>query len=305
MAFKSLPPFCLTFIGLVWYTKTLMSPKAEIWLPGGISKGDLQTKMSEFGGRVLNLKEVLPVCVEDISPFSLADYLEDKNPDFNFGQDPTDIAIFSQLRSLPLQEQKELLIGYYTEGVKDFSNGEHFGKALAEINNIPWFKPEKDPEIASLQGLIDECYARLNLPRPPHVRIIRDDWDVVENAVWENPMVRKRTLDTIDAIDNAAESAARNEAWDTMNTVLDVTFDSAERGEACNAASWDAAEDMVRNAEWIIVEDLMPQRGFTKGNPFEPLTEIYKLGLWPIGEVVNPEGKEEFVIFVPPLQKST
>lgn len=57
--------------------------------------------------------------------------------------------------------------------------------------------------------------------------------------------------------------------------------------------------DTVDAAQWIVVEDLMPKAGYTKGNPFLPLIEIYKLGYWPIGPV-----EDEFVIFSPPIKRS-
>lgn len=59
-------------------------------------------------------------------------------------------------------------------------------------------------------------------------------------------------------------------------------------------------------AAWTVVSDLMPQRGYNRGNPFEPLVRIYEFGCWPIGPVTDiKEGRQEFVIFIPSIQKAT
>ena len=75
--------------------------------------------------------------------------------------------------------------------------------------------------------------------------------------------------------------------------------------EAAIVATRDVARDVAHDAEWIVVKDLMPARGCSKDNPFEPLMEIYELGYWPIGPVINKNRETEFVVFVPPVVSPT
>lgn len=72
-------------------------------------------------------------------------------------------------------------------------------------------------------------------------------------------------------------------------------------------ATRDMARDVAQDATWIsVVKDLIPPKDCPKGNPFNPLMEIYELGYWPIGPVINKEtGIKEFLVFVPPVVSPT
>jgi hypothetical protein len=63
---------------------------------------------------------------------------------------------------------------------------------------------------------------------------------------------------------------------------LDVVEKAIE--DAAQIASW--------YISWIVVADLLTQKNYQ--NPFAPLVELFKLGLWPIGVV-----QKEYLVFVP------
>lgn len=308
-----------------WYIESVVSPKVEIWIPKKLDEEDLRIKIAELGGRILNFRrwsEVQPVKVNEVFPGILADFLGEQDPNLQFDHPTNYSIIFSLLHSLSPQKQEELLRGFFTNGVEGFPNGERLGAALAEINNIPWFKPKKKPETASLQILIDKHRSRLNLPPLP-VRIIEDYWTKawreVREGEWSIARGRGKRTHGRDAW-----GAAWGAAWDAVGTARGkaegATWDAAH-GAAWDAERvakimgqagrprWDSAWGAAWYATWVVVEDLMPPKGYTQGNPFEPLMEIYKAGCWPIGEYKGMDAeenyviKEEFVIFVPPFKQ--
>ncbi len=116
-------------------------------------------------------------------------------------------------------------------------------------------------------------------------------WEAVFEKAWGPPLgeARRGGLATQDM----PKDTFKNEPW-------------YANWEAAYEATKDVAWDMIQDATWIVVKDLMPARGYSKGNPLEPIMEIYKLGYWPIGPVINKEtGIREFVVFVPPVVSPT
>ncbi len=248
--------------------------------------------------------------VGEISPSSMAAFLNEFRPGLEFNPVPTYPKIFSKLRDLPFDEQEKLLVGFYSQKVEAFPNGEELGKFLARINNISWFQPEIQPDRESLENLCRQTLSRLNLPDLT-LRIIKEArWYTARGAA--RGAARYAAPDaTRDATRDAARGAALFRARDAAQYAARYAARDAARKAAREAvldaewdAAWSAARDAARGAEWIIVKDLMPQRGYDKGNPFEPLIEIYELGCWPIGIVPGQDGNKEFVIFVPPSQKA-
>lgn len=72
------------------------------------------------------------------------------------------------------------------------------------------------------------------------------------------------------------------------------------RYRAVRSAVSDAVEHAMAAARFILVEDLMPNDGYDKGNPFKVLFDgIYDKGYWFIGPV-----KGKTVIFVPKIKKA-
>ena len=238
-----------------------MTPVAEIWVPEGVNEKNLTKLLELIGSRVEEFPELKPIPVGEISPFSMTTFLKKFRPGLKFGRQPTYPQIFSELRDLPLDKQKELLVGFYSQGVEAFPNGKELGVFLAKLNNIHWFQPEIQPDMELLKNLCQQTLSRLNLPDLP-LRIIKKDfrtaWDAAGGAVWDTVWV----------------------------------------------AAWNAARDAAGGAVWIVGKDLMPSRGYNTGNPFEPLVEIYKLGYWPIGIVLNQNGEKEFAVFIPPIPKT-
>lgn len=316
-----------------------MSPRAEISLPLGYDRRELEEAATALGGHVVAITELPIVTVKEVSSYSLARFLADQNPDphFNFilepMHSPTYSSIFSRLRHyLPYAEQEKLLRTFYAEGVIDFPNGKELGEALAVVNNIPWFKPTENPDPNHLQQFCNEFRNRLNTSSLP-IKIIENDWAAAEDAkkragtktIWVArkaaawAMAKDITVRGVigGMVTNVACEAER---WETKRYAAKDSAEEAARGatkEPTVFREWltpsltrewaeqTAAIDAIEYATWVVVSDLMPQRGYTQGNPLEPLMEIYKLGYWPIGSVKNSSGQEEFVVFVPPIQKST
>ena len=270
-----------------------MTPVAEIWVPEGVNEKNLTKLLELIGSRVEEFPELKPIPVGEISPFSMTTFLKKFRPGLKFGRQPTYPQIFSELRDLPLDKQKELLVGFYSQGVEAFPNGKELGVFLAKLNNIHWFQPEIQPDMELLKNLCQQTLSRLNLPDLP-LRIIKKDfrtaWDAAGGAVWDTVWVAAWNA-ARDAAGGAVWIAARDAAWDAVWGVA--------RG-----AAWNAARDAAGSAVWIVGKDLMPSRGYNTGNPFEPLVEIYKLGYWPIGIVLNQNGEKEFAVFIPPIPKT-
>lgn len=247
----------------------------------------MSPKEGFLGGKVTGFEGPAPITVEQISPSSLARYLLGQKPDLNLNPEKAQYKeIFQELRKLPYPLQENLLVRFFTKKVKDFPNGESLGRKLTEINNISWFELKEEPDPTTLKKYVNGHLSRLGLNTLP-LRII-DNWDTaldtVRSARWDTALgpARNATWDTARlAAQNAGLGVARTVTW----------------GPAKDAAI-DAAQFAADDAAWVTVEDIMPNKGY-KDNPFSPLTEIYKLGCWPIGVVPNKKGKQEFAIFIP------
>jgi hypothetical protein len=193
--------------------------------------------------------------------------------------------------------------------VQDFPNAERFAKELVRIKNIEFFKPRGEPDPVLLQELVNQHLERLGL-QEALINIIRDD-DFREDAELHamcnvkfnvkcdvmQLVVGRETTETEYAPRHAPRALACNPA--ILNAVWDIVWNKIKGVET----ETDVTGDMVGNAAWIIAEDKMIEGGYAKGNPFSPLITIYELGCLPIGLVENAEGKTEFVIFIPPIQK--
>lgn len=258
----------------------------------------MSPKEGFLGGKVTGFEGLVPIAVEQVSPSSLVRYLLSQKPDLNLKHQYKEI--FQELRKLPYSVQESLLVGFFKNGVEGFPNGKSLGRKLIEINNIPWFKPKGEIDPTVLQKHVKDHLSRLGLDTLP-LRII-DNWEAALDAAREASaeyVVLRTTWYvalrvTQDAADDAARVAARVVAWGAARVMVrDTTRLAAALGTALGTA-WVAADD----AAWVTIEDIMPNRGY-KDNPFSPLTEIYKLGCWPIGVVPNKKGKREFAIFIP------
>lgn len=284
-----------------------MAPEAKIFVPRNTKGDDLQWAIDGIGGRVLEFEESASIEAYNICPFSLALFFRDCEPDLPIDSESEYVEIFRELRLLPAAKQRNLLVAFFTEGVRSFPNGETLGETMAEIINISLLQPTKEPNPSLLQKLFNEHLFRLNsLPIP--LRIIENDWFAAKEAVG---CVRRNeaifAVETVmrDVVRKAERSTVAAKARIMTRSAAEVTISEAVRNEGRNV-EWEAASDIIRRcghdfvgiANWVTVMDLMPQRGYDKGNPFESLIKIYKLGCCPIG-VVN----HEFVIFVPPVQQ--
>ena len=118
-------------------------------------------------------KEYRPISVSKISPSELGQFLTFKG--LKFWEKPSYIDIFSTLRRFFKEDQqRDLLVCFYTEGVKDFPNAENFAKELIRINNINYFEPKEEPDSSLLQELANQHLTRLGLQEAP-IKIIKED----------------------------------------------------------------------------------------------------------------------------------
>ena len=179
---------------------------------------------------------------------------------------------------------------------------------LARLKNIDWFKPKEMPDQSLLEKLVQQHFSYLNLPSLP-IRLMEKNWSsagVVWNGELEAPWIAAG-----DATWSAAWDAARSSIRDSAGEMARSAVQGAARNvtwmarKVARGAEWGATRNAVQGAEWIVVKDLMPQRGYDKGNPFESLIGIYELGCWPMGIVPDQNRKKEFVIFIPHIQKIT
>jgi hypothetical protein len=262
-----------------------MSPKAEIYFPDGVNQEKIQDATDNLGGRFVAFKEHKQIEISGISSSEIGSFLSYQG--FNSPENSTYATIFSDLRQLPQKEQEDLLINFYKERIKGFPNPEKFAEELVRINNIDYFKPKKEPDPKILQALINQHLNRLNLPEAK-IKIIRMRlygeykpqtigngvlWNIAAAAPWRD---------------------ARDATWFVRDTVETVSWSSLE-------AARNAIQDAEKVTAWIILEDIMSEKGYIKGNPFTPLMEIYEQGYWPVGLITNKEGQTEFNILVPPL----
>lgn len=249
-----------------------------------------------------------PLKVEEISSTTLSQFLKSQETTLEIPDPgispyfPHYICVFDALRTLPLAHQEELLAGFFTQRVENFPNGEKLGKFLTKINNIALFQPQREPNAEILQRLSNQYFQRIKTKTLP-LRIIREDWEKAREAARIalhfygkklTPYQEEFTAGTKMRI--AAEKTSRFEAFRITWLIVHemATWDYTHIDwylDARTAATWAAT--------WIIVEDLMPQYGYDKGNPWEVLFEgIYDKGYWFVGPV-----KGESVIFVPEIKK--
>lgn len=260
------------------------------------------------------------ITVEQISPLSLAEFLSQEiwQQELFSKSKATDYSkIFASLRKQPLELQKRLLVMFYCIKVRNFPNGQELGKELAKINNIHWFRPNQEPELSVLEQLKRTYLERLNYPSesPIPLKIIRENWDAARDADRDTSR-RMAWVATRQILGRYGSTV-----WDAALTAVGTAWDEARGASRPARAARDAAEGAIggvnwktaatvakwyaaRDTEWIVVKDLMPARGFSKGNPFEPLMEMYDLGCWPIGPVINKNRETELVVFIPPAASS-
>lgn len=272
-----------------------------------------------------------PVNRAIISPYSLANFCKKEGfplnlsleppPDrssysppsfserFSYYAYPKYGAVFSRLKhQLPPEQQKKLLVKFFTE--LDFggnylpvSNRQHLGELFARVNNIPWFKPREEPDCSRLQELVNETNVRLNRGFSLPVRIIRE-WSEVEGEeprmeLWSAARLAAIEAKRVGMMDTVAIMAGNLGEWIARNGMYDLGVTRSNNKFILDLAMSTIGHILVLNTSWICVEDLMPEKGYSKENPFEPDLAICELGCCPIGNI-----KGELMIFVPPVQKA-
>lgn len=225
------------------------------------------------------------------------------------------------IRELPEEKRRKEFTTALTEGSLAFPNSELLAERFIQLCDVNWFKPKEKPDEVKLQELADEHRKRLIEPTSLKLSLISDP-SVVMSILDEYEYGSGTNIEDVTDHDSyfanevalsVAQSLKKHKEWDavkeltehilTSNDVWGILIDV---NETFNSGS---IEDHVINSvkyfmTWTVVEDLMPKNGYANGNPFEPIMEMYKMGLMPIGITKNDDGQEVFTVFVPPIQKA-
>lgn len=215
---------------------------------------------------------------------------------------------FRELRKHSLGEQREFLVKVCGEEGANFPNGQKLGELLVELNNIPWFRPEVEPDMSFLQEQVELHFLALNSLSPHLIYLIKHNWAAASGvlvdgdtsvAEWDTQWATDGVVDKQVAGWRARDTAEAATAYDAAEIV-----DSRAVLKARDVAKWAAL--------WVVAGDaLMSQKGYLYGSPFKPLIKIYGKGCRPMGVVSRnrtlreldiEDGQPRFVIFVPPIQ---
>jgi len=239
----------------------------------------------------------------------------------------------SALRTLPAFRQEKLLKDFFEQEINDLHNSEKLASFLAMINNASWFAPSQNPDITALQKHVDSYFFGLNHHPFLRVRLIDRDWKKaweaekfivrwlnnlsinnskiielnsikIEQSRIENHLIRFNQKSETKAVLEIAAEAAKQTMRASLKNSSRNSFSHYYRNtqwkpKVMEQMAANVRDDAVLAAKWIIAEDKMQNIGYTNGNPYLSLIEIYNLGFWPIGPV-----EDNFVIFVPPPKTS-
>ena len=186
-------------------------------------------------------------------------------------------AFFSEIRKHP-EEKQELIV---KEFYRIFHNGQALGDFIFSLFKIAWFKPERSYTERELKPYIDEIG---NLFRLGTLEAQLGAYPVIAGQAWVNAL-------------KEAKAEIWNEAWKSGRP---YSFYAARDGgeyavlSGVNKPRWilsrewgtdydGLVEVAGRQAAFIIASDLPLLRKKYPKNPFEPLMNIYKLGLIPNG----------------------
>lgn len=264
-----------------------------------------------------------PIEISKISSKQLVKYLNSQG--LNLDEDHSYFDIFSIIRQFSKVEQEKFLIGFFLRGIKSFPKAEKVAKELVKINNYRYFRIEKTPDYTSLCKLVNQHLDSLGQKEYP-IKFIKNDWNEARETIkaagwtgWRYEELEVANVELINTANDEGQNFSTSEVWAMAYAIVEnPARDAAERkgwnkNWTVNKSATDGACDvpkcLARNAgnklQWIILEDVMPERGYSKGNVFSPLVDISVLGYWPMGLITNPNGKREFNIFIPPIQNQS
>ena len=180
--------------------------------------------------------------------------------------------------------QQHLFFQRFCE-IAGFPNADALADLLKTLNNIPDLGWASIPE-ADLQSLADEYYARINQPAK-QIKVVYDKDESYRarcNAsllnAWKN-------------IHDAGKESDRMLEIGSAEIFAGLT--ALHAVERRRGADWLHSTELYNYAQmaggWAVVEDILKDKGFAKGNPFVPIFEIFRSSC-PIGELDN-----RFVIY--------
>lgn len=254
----------------------------------------------------------LPVTVirhEDFPTGDPEDYISRRYTDLFRGGSMGDFR--TAISQIPFELQQTFFVRLCER--MSFYNPTKLGLFLTEIINYPYFTGREQSR-PLLERLSTKSLQTCRYPDIP-VKIVRT-WREAASAVRH--ISRKDPLEYV--FQKGREVAEESDRLAQFNGAVrlaeELTWLSVRRSNA----SWCYAREkgtghgaglrvhkdpqryLKRQAGWIIVEDLMPQVGYTDGFPYVP--EIYQYGNHPIGVVDIREGWSlrkipQFVVFAP------
>lgn len=276
-----------------------MAPEARVYYPPG-QEGAFNTAIATVSGaKIIGKKESSPLPLAKVSPHKLAEFLQETT-----GLEISRISyhnIFSSIRPLPVERQKQLLASFFSQRVRDFPNPEGFAEFLADMNVIPWLTPTEEPDYARIQGVVDRHQVEFGR-EPLDLRLIRD-WD----TVWDN-----RLPYDIDIPNNNQKMYPKNNNQEEVKylsyAMTTAVVQSGARKNIERSINESSLEIFNRNktnmarritmrignlfkeaSRWT-----MDHAGTGTKSPYQPLIDdIFKSGGWPIGQL----GKEYLVFF--------
>lgn len=205
---------------------------------------------------------------------------------------------FNRLRELPLKRQEELLVGFFTEATK-IPHGLEVGLFITKLNNIPWYQSKGKPSYQELENATDEFFLRLDA-EPLPLTVVNHDAKVNTLDFWHRlfggkPNSRERFLwqaeEKMIAPTPQMDSLAKGQKYDAYLKEMDKHHLLERQASFASQIAWDAVGEALKNTnfalsgdevmdpinyaatttKWIVMQDEMRQKGFTRGNPGKSL----------------------------------
>ena len=217
-----------------------------------------ESRLKQFGAEavceVLPSDEILPKMFEMGDVRGVARQLREHHPEH------LQERVFSEIFSNKLQTP----------------NGEKLAAFLTLANNINW-QETSGIAFSSMERLVEE---HLKASKSEVIPVkVASDVPTALRATWNNYSRENSRVDMAQRMSQAiSTSDFVRELGGHMAMVAVLNMVPKIEGQR----GLDIQFDFLRCAQWIVLEDIMTQKGFEE-NPFKPLVELHKKGLWPIG----------------------
>ena len=183
------------------------------------------------------------------------------------------------LDKLDFSEREEILQMAFEQNPTKIPNSQELATYLAKVSEIKWFTPKDIPDTKKVDTCINELYERIEVVRPPTVYFE----SINEAHAFKNKTRTKN--DWLNAWVEIARDAERIVSNDPKRHSVYQLVRQAGLAVSAQPTDFpvmqlDAQRRAAGGAQWHVVSDLIDRQ-----NPFEPLMDIFHMGLWPIGHV--------------------